>query len=75
MVNTRHYSSTEASSFFGDRGFRVAVSTLAKWACVGGGPRFVKLGRRRLYTEQSLQDWLTEKLSREVASTSEAAAA
>jgi hypothetical protein len=73
MTNTRHYSRTEASNFLGERGFRVAIGTLAKYATTGGGPNFIKFGRKPLYTEQSLSDWLERKLSREVASTSEAA--
>lgn len=32
-------------------------NTLAKLACVGGGPRFVKAGRQPLYPEPDLDEW------------------
>jgi hypothetical protein len=69
-----HYNSPVATvKYFGDKGIQVALSTLAKWRCVGGGPRFVKLGRKPFYPDPALEEWLSEKLSREVSSTSEAA--
>lgn len=48
----------------------LAVATLAKWRCVGGGPVFVKAGRKVLYRRADLIDWLNE---RRVASTTDAA--
>jgi hypothetical protein len=71
MENNIYLSRSEASHFLCDRGLSVAVGTLAKYACVGGGPRFVKFGRKPLYTKQSLEEWIAEKLSAEIASTSE----
>lgn len=29
--------------------FAVSLATLATWRCRGGGPKFVKIGRRPLY--------------------------
>lgn len=52
-------------------GVRRAPATLAKLACVGGGPKFRKDGRWPLYSQQALDEWATGHLSPEVASTSE----
>jgi hypothetical protein len=38
------------------------VSTLAKLACIGGGPEFLKAGRQPLYPEQNLDRWAAELL-------------
>lgn len=45
--------------------------TLAKLACIGGGPRFRKLGRFPLYTADDLEAWAQARMSRPVQSTSE----
>jgi hypothetical protein len=37
----------------------VAVKTLQKWRVVGGGPRFVKLGRCVRYSASDLEDFIT----------------
>jgi predicted DNA-binding transcriptional regulator AlpA len=37
----------------------VAVKTLQKWRVVGGGPRFVKLGRCVRYSAVDLEDFIT----------------
>ena len=55
---------SEASRYLG-----LAVSTLAKLRCVGGGPQFLKLGRSVRYERQPLSEWRNK---RRVASTSEA---
>ena len=44
-------------------GVPTTVSTLAKWACVGGGPGFQKLGRTVLYPAVELDDWAKRRLS------------
>ena len=45
-------------------------ATLAKMRCMGGGPVFVKAGRRVLYRRGDLLQWLSE---RRVRNTTEAA--
>jgi len=52
-----------AASYLG-----VSKSWLTKLRCVGGGPRFAKLGRRVVYQDSDLDKWLAEYT---VASTSE----
>jgi predicted DNA-binding transcriptional regulator AlpA len=48
----------------------LAVATLAKLRCLGGGPAYIKLGRRVLYRRADLSEWLS---ARRVANTTEAA--
>ncbi|MGZ2381761.1 hypothetical protein [Rhizobium brockwellii] len=52
-------------------GIDVAVSTLATWATVGGGPAMQYSGRIPLYPITELDLWATERLSKTVRSTSE----
>lgn len=47
--------------------------TLAKLACVGGGPKYRKLGRFPVYTPADLDMWALSRMSRPVVSTSELA--
>jgi excisionase family DNA binding protein len=47
-------------------------NTLNNLRCVGGGPRFLKLGRSVRYSETDVEAWLS---ARSVGSTSECAAA
>jgi hypothetical protein len=46
-------------------------NTLAKIACLGGGPLFRKAGRRVLYKIEDLDQWAQEKISLPIKSTSE----
>ncbi|MFO1075132.1 MAG: hypothetical protein U1E17_21055 [Geminicoccaceae bacterium] len=39
-----------------------SVATLAKLACLGGGPEFMKAGRTPLYAEESLDHWASALL-------------
>ena len=48
----------------------IAVATLAKMRCMGGGPLFVKLGRRVVYRRSDVIAWLD---ARRVKNTTEAA--
>jgi hypothetical protein len=43
-------------------GITVAPSTLAKYACVGGGPDFQRVNRTPLYPRGSLDAWALKKL-------------
>jgi hypothetical protein len=53
-------------------GIPVSPKTLAKWACIGGGPAFRKAGRIPLYPISGLDAWAQSKLGPLVRSTSEA---
>jgi predicted DNA-binding transcriptional regulator AlpA len=48
---------------------RIALSTLAKLRCWGGGPRYLKLGRKIGYQRADVDEWLA---SRRAHSTSDA---
>ena len=61
----------EASAFLSERGYKVAVATLNKLACVGGGPPFRKFGRRPLYRPTDLIAWVAARTTTLVRSTSE----
>jgi predicted DNA-binding transcriptional regulator AlpA len=50
----------------------LAVSTLENLRHMGGGPRFIKLGRRVLYDPADIRVWLE---ARKISSTSERVAA
>jgi predicted DNA-binding transcriptional regulator AlpA len=40
----------------------LSVSTLEKFRCRGGGPKYVKIGRRTLYREADIASWLEERV-------------
>lgn len=40
---------------------RVSRKTLERWRSVGGGPRFVKVGRRVYYRQPTLEEYLTAR--------------
>jgi hypothetical protein len=61
----------EAAQYVRDKwGYPCAPGTLAKYAVVGGGPRFRKAGRYPLYHPDDLDGWLKGKLSNLASSTS-----
>ena len=50
----------------------VAETTLATWRCRGGGPKFRRFGRAVVYEEPDLIEFAETRLSKPMASTSEA---
>jgi hypothetical protein len=63
---------SEAAQYISETyGFSCSEKTLAKLACVGGGPAFRKAGRIPLYAASDLDDWAHSKMSPLVRSTSE----
>ena len=52
------------------RTLRLALASLAKMRCRGGGPDYLKLGRRIVYERSALDSWLA---ARRAKSTSDAA--
>jgi hypothetical protein len=61
----------EAARFLTQRGYRTAPATLAKLACIGGGPTFRSFGRRPLYDEADLMAWAESKTTGPRRSTSD----
>jgi hypothetical protein len=52
-------------------GYPLAARTLAKLACIGGGPTFRRASRFPLYDKEDLDAWVRAKLTRPIRSTSE----
>jgi hypothetical protein len=65
-LNTR-----EASIFLSDLGYATAPASLNKLRCIGGGPAFEKFGRRPLYSEKSLLEWVHGRTTGPLRSTSD----
>ena len=61
----------QAAAFLTARGYRTAPATLAKLACVGGGPTFESFGRKPLYREADLLAWAKAKTTGPRRSTSD----
>lgn len=62
----------DASTYLRERyGIRAAVGTLAKWASIGGGPRFHHDGRFPVYALDDLDSWAVERLGNALRSTSD----
>lgn len=79
MVDTstveRPLSRQDAAQFLAEMGYPVAVSTLAKYATIGGGPVFESFGRKPLYKPKDLLAWIAERSSGPRRSTSDRRAA
>jgi hypothetical protein len=65
IENDAVFDAVAAASFIG-----LAVSTLAKLRCTGGGPEYLKLGRKVAYRRSDLVEWGN---ARRVSNTTEAA--
>jgi hypothetical protein len=64
-----------ASKYLHDvHGVMRAPSTLAKYAVIGGGPVFQRMGRDPVYTPVNLDEWVASKLSGPMRSTSDSPA-
>lgn len=63
---------TEASTYLAEKhGVTMSAKTLAKLACIGGGPAFRLDGRFPLYDASELDRWAIERLGDPISSTSE----
>jgi hypothetical protein len=69
----RHLDRKQAAQLLTDHGYRTAPATLAKLACIGGGPVFRSWGRKPLYLATDLIAWAEARTSGPRRSTSEAA--
>jgi hypothetical protein len=65
----RSEASKKLKDWFGEAGY-LCPATLAKMACVGGGPVMMKFGRKVAYPERALFDWAKAR-ARLVESTSD----
>jgi hypothetical protein len=72
VVSDRLLRRAEAAHYIQERwGYPSSPRTLAKLACVGGGPTFRRASRFPLYEVRHLDEWVRAKLTRPVRSTSE----
>ena len=72
LAHYRRLRRPEASAYLKERwGIDRKPSTLAKLACLGGGPRFEHAGRFPLYPEPELDAWALSILSPLKSSTSD----
>ena len=71
MSNLEYLRRDQAAEYLQNRVGAYTVETLAKLACVGGGPKFRRIGRMPLYTPADLEAWIESRLSIAVGSTSE----
>jgi excisionase family DNA binding protein len=58
-INFERLSVTEAASYVG-----LSASTINKLRVFGGGPSFLKLGKRVVYDKRDLDAWLESKRRR-----------
>ena len=61
MDEEKRLTRAEAAQFLRERGYRVAVATLAKYVVTGGGPKYEKFGIKPLYTPSNLIAWIESK--------------
>ena len=54
-----------------NHGIPCSHATLAKYACLGGGPAFRKAGKFPIYSRGDLDAWANQRLGKLVCSTSE----
>jgi hypothetical protein len=70
---TEYWRRDKAAAYLIQRYGAYTVETLAKLACVGGGPKFRRMGRFPVYTQGDLDSWAIARMSPAVTSTSELA--
>lgn len=71
LVRSRLLRRAEAALHIHNKwGYPCSPKTLAKYAVIGGGPRFRKAGRYPLYHPDDLDVWVNGRLSDLVTSTS-----
>lgn len=74
LIHGRRLTRDEAAQYLNDRhGVRRTPNTLAKLACVGGGPPFSKFGKKPLYAPGDLDAWVAANMGPPQTSTAKAA--
>lgn|GEM_PF-468797 len=61
-MSVRFLSRKEASEYLSSLGLGIAPATLAKYAVLGGGPRFHRYGRQIKYSTDDLDCWARQRL-------------
>ena len=69
-IRKEYLTRGQAAEYCIKQGLPVSPKTLAKYACVGGGPKFRKFGRMRVvYKITDLDEWIEQRLSDTFAAT------
>jgi hypothetical protein len=69
LTQTTFLNRQNAAEYLKTKGIPCCVATLAGYACRGGGPLFQKFGRKPLYTQATLDQWVDSRLSPATANT------
>ena len=69
-IRKEYLTRGQAAEYCIKQGLPVSPKTLAKYACVGGGPKFRKFGTMRvIYKIEDLDEWIERRLSKSFSST------
>ena len=69
-IKKEYLTRGQAAEYCIKQGLPVSQKTLAKYACVGGGPKFRKFGTTRvIYKIEDLDEWIERRLSKTFSST------
>lgn len=69
-IRKEYLTRGQAAEYCIKQGLPVSPKTLAKYACVGGGPKFRKFGTMRvIYKIEDLDEWIERWLSKTFSST------
>lgn len=71
MESREYLRRAEAARYLQERFGAYTAQTLAKLACVGGGPVYRKMGAYPVYRPADLDAWAEARMSAPVASSSE----
>ncbi|RUW42981.1 MAG: DNA-binding protein [Mesorhizobium sp.] len=56
-MNSTNFEPAEAGRYLGPEGHPIPASTLQWWRSTGRGPKYFKVGRRILYSQQHLDEY------------------
>ena len=69
-IRKEYLTRGQAAEYCIKQGLPVSPKTLAKYACVGGRPKFRKFGTTRvIYKIEDLDEWIERRLSKTFSST------
>ena len=69
-IRKEYLTRGQAAEYCIKQGLPVSPKTLAKYACVGGGPKFRKFGTMRvIYKIEDLDEWIERRLFKTFSST------